>query len=228
MYLSKLTLNYHKREVIKELANPYQLHRTVMSGFPSELPKDERILYRLEQLKSAPYFCVLVQSALLPNWQLLTEAEYLLRPAEIKAYTPNIVAGATYRFRLTANPTKRLKGDGETDGKRVGLFKENDQSKWLERKAEQNGFEVLASQIAKIAQPDGFKPLTPKELMEAKEKGKSKTRHRLTFHAVQFDGLLRVKEPDRFEKALVEGIGSGKGFGFGLLSIADASGLKNG
>ena len=35
-----------------------------------------------------------------------------------------------------------------------------------------------------------------------------------------FDGVLEVNDPDIFIKSIESGIGSAKGFGFGLLSIA--------
>jgi len=38
--------------------------------------------------------------------------------------------------------------------------------------------------------------------------------------AVTFDGLLRVTNVPRFVETLQAGIGSGKGLGFGLLSLA--------
>jgi CRISPR-associated protein, Cse3 family len=38
--------------------------------------------------------------------------------------------------------------------------------------------------------------------------------------AVLFTGYLKVTDADRFRTALEHGIGSGKAFGFGLLSIA--------
>ncbi len=37
---------------------------------------------------------------------------------------------------------------------------------------------------------------------------------------VQFDGLLEVTDPARFGESLLGGIGSGKGFGCGMLSLA--------
>jgi len=39
---------------------------------------------------------------------------------------------------------------------------------------------------------------------------------------VQFDGVLQVINADDFVKTIARGIGSGKGFGFGLLSLAPA------
>ena len=42
------------------------------------------------------------------------------------------------------------------------------------------------------------------------------------FLSVRFEGLLQVSDPDRFVGAIRSGIGSAKGFGFGLLSVAPA------
>jgi CRISPR system Cascade subunit CasE len=46
--------------------------------------------------------------------------------------------------------------------------------------------------------------------------------HRLKLWCIQFDGLLKVDDPVLLAKAVQAGIGSGKGFGFGLLSLARA------
>ena len=42
----------------------------------------------------------------------------------------------------------------------------------------------------------------------------------LRFGAVLFNGRLEVTDAERFQQTLATGIGSGKAFGFGLLSIA--------
>ena len=47
---------------------------------------------------------------------------------------------------------------------------------------------------------------------------------RLQFYAVQFDGVLQVTDADLLVRAVQAGIGSGKGFGFGLLSLAPVRG----
>jgi len=45
----------------------------------------------------------------------------------------------------------------------------------------------------------------------------------LTVGDVLFDGRLVVTDADRFRETLTAGIGSGKAYGFGLLSIARAA-----
>ena len=207
MYLSQLILDPRARVVLEDLADPYQLHRTVMSGFSQELPTNERVLYRLDMQRSEPQLSILVQSHTLPNWDVLSQRGYLLRPAAIKALTLQPTAGQVFWFRLAANPTKRLRAEGKNDGARIGLVREEDQLTWLNRKGEQHGFQVLATQTTKIVQADGWKF----------EKGQN---HRIRQHAVRFDGRLQVTDVETFTRALENGIGSGKGFGFGLLSLA--------
>jgi hypothetical protein len=48
-------------------------------------------------------------------------------------------------------------------------------------------------------------------------------RHRLKLFAIRFDGLLQVADPDRLQETVRQGIGSGKGLGFGMLSLARPS-----
>lgn len=207
MYLSQLILDPRARVVLEDLADPYQLHRTVMSGFSQELPANERVLYRLDMQRSEPQLSILAQSHTLPNWDVLSQRGYLLRPAAIKTLTLQPTAGQVFWFRLAANPTKRLRAEGKNDGARIGLVREEDQLTWLNRKGEQHGFQVLAIQTTKIVQADGWKF----------EKGQN---HRIRQHAVRFDGRLQVTDVETFTRALENGIGSGKGFGFGLLSLA--------
>jgi len=38
--------------------------------------------------------------------------------------------------------------------------------------------------------------------------------------AVTFDGILRVTDPELFTQTLAQGVGTAKGLGFGLLSLA--------
>lgn len=44
--------------------------------------------------------------------------------------------------------------------------------------------------------------------------------------SVRFDGILTVTDQALFRTTLEKGIGSAKGFGFGLLSIAHCEGIS--
>lgn len=209
IYLSRLVLNPRSPDVLRDLGNPYQLHRTLMSGFPPNMPPGERVLFRVEVQRIEPFLSILVQSHNKPDWEKLARSNYLNRPAAVKTVDLRPEAGQVFRFRLLANPTKRLRSDGTADGPRVGLTREEDQLAWLLRKGERHGFRVLEARTAKVAQPDGLKI----------EQNK---RHRIRQQAVRFDGLLQVTDAELFARSLSDGIGSGKGMGFGLLSLARA------
>ena len=79
------------------------------------------------------------------------------------------------------------------------------QRAWLDRKAERAGFRVLDCRVS----DRGFQ-------VSRKGDGAPPLRHL----CVDFEGVLQVTDPDRFLAAMRSGIGSAKGFGFGLLSIA--------
>jgi CRISPR system Cascade subunit CasE len=224
MYLSRLTLNPRNRRVQKELANPYELHRTLMSAFPEELPAGERILFRVDVDDATGIPTVLLQSHTAPDWAWLGDPRangYLLRAPESKPFELTFTPGQTLTFRLRANPTEKrwlpkAKDDptGEKKPMRVGLCATEEQSAeerqraWLERKGVDGGFRALSVAI----------------ITEGKVYGRTsgETRHALQFDAVRFEGVLQVIDPDKLWATVQQGVGPGKGLGFGLLSLARA------
>jgi len=214
MYLSRLILNPRHRRVQKEVAQPYQMHRSLMNAFPDGLePGDERVLFRLEAHPRTGALTLLVQSLTLPDWSWLAKPRargYLLPVDEpnpaVKSFDLNLAPGQVLAFRLRANPTARRRlPDGSR--KRVGLCREEEQRDWLERKAEQGGFRVLSVR-------------TSNQTMVGGKIRRNDEAHKLRLLAVQFDGLLQVTDPDRLRDTVQQGIGSGKSLGFGLLSLA--------
>ena len=78
MYLSRLILNPRNRRVQREIADPYQMHRSLMKAFPDDLDQDaERVLFRLERPSRTGArhggLALLVQSLNLPDWSWLAE-----------------------------------------------------------------------------------------------------------------------------------------------------------
>ncbi|MCX7599827.1 MAG: type I-E CRISPR-associated protein Cas6/Cse3/CasE [Armatimonadetes bacterium] len=210
MYLSRLILNPRCNQVQRELADLYQLHRTLLRAFPERLPQSERVLFRVDVDRRTGVPTVLVQSQSQPDWSFLADRpDYLLRvppPLENpawKPYHPSVGVGQLLQFRLRANPTFRR------NNKRLAWLREEDQRAWLDRQAERSGFRLL--QLTVI--PQGMATAT---------KYDDSHRHNLRHFAVVFEGVLQVTEPDAFLVAIARGIGAGKAFGFGLLSVAPA------
>jgi len=214
MYLSRLILNPRNRRVQREIAEPYQMHRSIMRAFPDNLePEAERVLFRPEAHPRTGALTLLVQSLALPDWSWLAEPGargYLLPVDEpnpaVKSFDLNLAPGQVLAFRLRANPTVKRKFDDGTH-KRVGLYREEEQIEWLKRKAEQGGFRLLSVRTS------------GEDIVGGRIHHDGAT-HKLHLLAVQFDGLLQVAVPDRLRETVRRGIGSGKGLGFGLLSLA--------
>jgi len=206
MYLSRLILNPRNRRVQREIAAPYQMHKTLMRGFPNDLDREQdRVLFRVDN----DPLTVLLQSTLEPRWDWLKDdgaRNYLLQPPETKSFALNLTSGQTLAFRLRANPTVKRKCD---DGKRrrIGLYREKEQLEWFERKGEHGGFRLLSIRSQNAPDVRGWAH-------------RDDAKHRLKLFAVRFDGLLQVTDPDRLRESVRRGIGSGKGLGFGLLSLA--------
>jgi CRISPR system Cascade subunit CasE len=199
IYLSQLLLNPVFRGVQTDLRDPYQMHRTLCRGFgdhPGELSA-ARCLFRVEHGNGHPR--VLVQSLLPPQWaQLPAFPAYLIAPPEVKPFAPVFATGGRFAFRLRANPTVKRQG------RRLGLSHQEAQYEWLQRKGEQNGFAVCSAAAG---------PPRPTDCRA----GEGRLAH---FLGVTFEGLLQVTDPPRLARGLARGIGSGKAFGFGLLSLA--------
>lgn len=225
MYLSRLTLNRLNAQVRRELARPYEMHRTLSKAFPPTSAHKERnngdaagVLFRVDELPREQKIVVLVQSQIEPDWSYLNDVRdarghaYLLRPPESKSFDVKLAAGQTCAFRLRANPTKRLgRGSNKQLNKRVGLRDEREQLEWLARKADAGGFRIVRAIVSRNEYIENEKAIH-----------RDNQAHDLKLLSVQFDGILQVVDAERARVTIAHGIGSGKGFGFGLLSLAPA------
>lgn len=223
MYLSRLLLNPRSRQVQRELADPYEMHRTVMKAFSDQLAEAERVLFRVDMHPRTGISTLLVQSHEKPDWSFLSapQKNYLLPADELPLGVENpavkpvniaLKAGQVLAFRLRANPTVKKDREGKKQGQRVGLVREEDQLAWLGSKIEAAGGALVSAHV------DGEANLRGKLFIEKDDE------RRMRFVSVQFDGILQVKDPDLLVKTVGAGIGSGKGLGFGLLSLAPARG----
>lgn len=205
LYLSKIILSPRSRQVLRDLASPYELHRTIMRAFPA---RDDggpgRVLFRLEPPHDGQPPIVLVQSEKQPDWTALHAIDSYLLESATKTWEPVVRPGQQLRFRLRANPTVKR------DGKRHGLLKTEDQLKWFTRKTQAIGVRPLGLITCRQTRWVSSKKDSAGERIQPVHLG------------VDFEGVLEVIAPAMFVVALPAGVGSAKGFGFGLLSVAPA------
>jgi len=237
LYLSRLILNLSHPLVRRDLADCYQMHRTILSGFP-QAPAGRQarehfgVLYRAEPNERSPTLLrVLVQSQHAPDWSHLRPGTLGPTPDErgnpavrqIDREYAQLQPGMDLVFRLRANPAKRLSNrtpgrDDPLVGKRVALLREEEQLAWLTRQGERCGFQLLHTEVQPEV-PDVRVTAQTIQRGWRPEHGAAPTML-LHFGAVLFQGQLHVNDADQFRETLTQGIGSGKAFGFGLLSVA--------
>jgi CRISPR system Cascade subunit CasE len=115
-----------------------------------------------------------------------------------------------YRFQLCANPTRKVKafnpdGSERPNGRREPLRARDDLVAWIQRKGAAGGFAVDSESLRILR--------LGKESFEAKGR-------RGLHNAVEYRGVLTVTDAARFHETFARGVGSAKGFGFGMLAIA--------
>lgn len=228
LFLSRLILDPRSRQARRDLADCQQLHRTIMAAFPQAENQQAReqfgVLFRLESGPDGNPR-LLVQSGAAPDWSRLP-AGYLIDEALSKPVDHvfgMLAADRAFVFRLRANPTRRIKTRSTPDGRRcngtrVELHGEEEWLGWLRRKGEQYGFRLLSAHAA----PGIADARACREARIIGNRGVGQSNGRVTLFPVLFDGRLAVTDPARFREGLLRGIGPGKAYGLGLLSLAPA------
>ncbi len=193
MILSKIQMDLANPGVVRALADRDLLHKNILAMFP-DYPggaKNARELMGVLFRVEAPI--ILLQSQISPTPARMPAGYRIGASKDISASYLSIRDGAEYRFRLEANVCYR-----NGDGKRHALSEPEGQERWLRRRAERAGFSVLDYGAEELP------------LIRAR---------RGQFFAVRFDGVLQVKALEPFVKSLREGVGQGKVYGLGLISL---------
>lgn len=205
-------------------ADIYTWHKKLWECYPNMPDAERDFLTRIDQLEGAYRLWVLAKKKpVRPEWC----------PPEgfaVKEISPSFFSHRYYAFDLRANPVRTLvqRGpNGETlyqpngkrkHGKRVPIVEPEELRAWLVRKGKvrcrdkdtgedvTGGFRIVED-----------KPLEISPMMESHFRKKGQA----AYHGgIQFRGILEVTEPERFIATYQAGIGSAKGFGFGLLLLA--------
>lgn len=199
MILTKLTLNLTSYAARRDISNPYQMHATFMRlvGGGGVHP-----LWRAERYRVGSAPVVLVQTDAVPDvgvFQDLDEDYLLDHESRPNRLLENIVVGDRLNFRVRANPTVTRAG------KRHGLVRMDEQITWMQRQLEANGARPLAvvpseSRRETFWKRSGAKPIT--------------------LVGATFDGALEITDLQAFRGMIMRGVGHGKSFGFGLVTVA--------
>lgn len=209
MYLSRVELNPFRRETIRAFSSPQIIHAAVMASFPSFGQEPGRILWRVDKVGDATY--IIVQSETKPDFNHIIdqfgrpEAERHWDVIEYDEFLSKLKEGQMWRFRIKANPTFSLPSPDGKRGKVVAHITAEQQLTWICSKAEKSGFKISDETIT----------LKHRDIKKF-EHGESK----ITLATATFEGILTVTDADLLRQSIIDGIGRGKAYGCGLLSLA--------
>lgn len=200
MFLNKIELDLNKTKTILALKNPNLIHGALASNFPGE-----KFLWRIDTLGSVR------------NLLILSERELSLEPIqnqfgkeEIPAgrvdYSPVLeraVDGSCWKFRIKANPVRRAVNEKTLKSSYFHYMNDADRLEWLKSRAEKNGFDVVKADIRSC------------ETLRFYRQNRM-----ITLSCVTFEGILKVIDEEKFRTILEKGLGHGKAYGLGLMSLA--------
>ena len=209
---------------VEAIRDSYGWHKRLWECFPAAPDAARDFLARIDTLEGAFRLWILSKrKPVRPQWC----------PTEGFAVNEIAISFLTHRyyaFDLRANPVKTIvqRGpNGETllrpngkrqCGKRIPLVKPEELRAWIIHK----GNVRCRDKDTGLDVPGGFRIVEEKLLeispmMESHFRKKGQT----GYHGgVQFRGILEVTDPKAFIETYQYGIGSAKGFGFGLLLLA--------
>lgn len=208
----------------ESIFDSYAWHKKLWECFPNTPDEKRNFLTRIDQLEGAFRLWILSErKPVRPQWC----------PSEdfaLKEIASSFLSHRYYAFDLKANPVKTivqrgpngetlLKPDGKRKcGKRVPLVKPEELRAWLIQK----GKIRCLDQTPRLEIPGGFRiveerPLEISPMVESHFRKKGQA----GYHGgVQFKGILEVTDREAFADTYKSGVGSAKGFGFGMLLLA--------
>jgi CRISPR system Cascade subunit CasE len=219
MYFTRFRINPARRGAQKLLGSPHAMHAAVRAAFADDSHHEDgssRTLWRVDALSSTvnlylvspgkPDLTHLVEQAGWPTTGTWDTRDY-------GALLETLRDGQRWAFRLTANPVHngRMKPDSPQT-QRFGLLREPEQVDWLLGRVNRCGFAICA-------QSDGEPNLSVHQRRTLTFKRGSGN---VTLVTATYDGTLEIADAKAFRRALVAGIGHGKAYGCGLLTLAQA------
>jgi CRISPR system Cascade subunit CasE len=204
-WLARIELNLRNPQVRADLSNVNQLHKRVMMLAPDDLGDNARhqtgVLFRLDQDEHTP--SILVQARIPLDTDRLPAGYGRTQVKDLAPMFSALTKNQGVNYRIAANASKRLPKPDPAATKRGSVIALHGAAAedWWRRHAHTAGLTLLTITSSPVgaAHGDGI-------------------RHDLT----QFDGTAVVHDPHALAGAVLDGIGRGKAYGAGLLSLAPA------
>ena len=238
-YLSRIPINPMRRRSQELLASPQRIHAEVLGSLPMQ-PVNERTLWRRESVvdqggavrrvellvltETQPSWAEVVQEF---GWPQTSEGQAVVRDYE--PVLAHVQLGRELAFRVTANPSsvthepqKASPGQAKQlavgRGVRIGHQTVGHQLAWFLARAAGDAT-TWGFTVGDLENP-AVQLVSREKLAFLKPGGGPK----VTLETATFEGVLRITDTARFREVLVAGMGRGKAYGCGLLTVSRPGG----
>ena len=201
VYLTKLVIPLENRTAAEALGDCQKMHRLICSFFGTGR-QEENLLYRIRVLRGSiqVYLCSEHPVEALPDTVRLAGQR------DMTKWLNSFAANACFGFDILTCPCRKVhQAERDRNSQRRILREPGERMDWLNRKAEQNGFQIM--DVRELEQSHSYG-------RRSSEKGGA-----LHLDAYHYQGTLRITDPELFRKAVREGIGPEKAYGLGMLML---------
>lgn len=204
-WLAQISPDFRSRDARRDAGNAVLMHKRVMSLVPDGLGDQARLkaglLYRIDNTPGGPR--ILVQAQLKPDPARLPGGYGAVQLRELDPLLKWLQPGTLVRYRLAGSTCKRQ------NRKEVVALRGADAENWWVSRAPAAGL-ALQSLVSKA----------PGDAVGHESGDGGSKGNRIVHPLTMFDGVAAVTDPAALTNAIVTGVGRGKSYGCGLLSIA--------
>lgn len=221
--LTRIPINPQTRGGRRLLTNPQAMHAAVRACFPPDIDEDvARVLWRTDLDEHACTLYIVGPEE--PDRRvIIDQAGWPTRPGETADYRPFLDAlkrGQEWAFRLVANPVRSLPTNGAKRGKVVPHVTPAQQVEWLVGKADAAGFTIRDRDGESGSEGPDVLVDRRQDLAFARRDPSDEHRRTVTLRTARFEGSLRVEDVEALRRTLTQGLGKGRAYGCGLLTLA--------
>lgn len=226
MYLTRFRVNTARLGARRLLASPQALHAAVMSSFadpPRNNDDGPRVLWRLDRKSPADTYLCIVSPGKPDLTHVVEQAGWPTTGGwETYDYQPllsRLRAKDRLAFRLTANPVHSVRTKDGEPTKPTAHVTARYQLNWLLKYQQAAGFSVVER---RSVPPEGTELERYDVILHNRQKHKftKNGSNTVTLVTVTFDGRLEITDADAFRRTLTQGMGRGKAYGCGLMTLA--------
>jgi CRISPR system Cascade subunit CasE len=231
MYLSRVQVapNGLDSSVLARLmqGDAYGNHQLLWRLFPDQ--HERPFLFRQEFEGESPLAAPHRPQAL-PLFYVLSSVEPTPAPrlmdCESKPFHPRLYNGQRLAFRLRANPTVARRDPGRKNSRRHDVLMD---AKAAARTEGHSASESVAERMDRAAQEwladaqrgerSGYRLETVPAVGAYQQHVQRRKGREIRFSSIDYEGTLRVTDPERFWRTLSQGIGHARAFGCGMWMI---------